>query len=222
MDYEQELKRVADRYTSKGFQVTLHPAPADLPLFAQGFKVEIVGKRGAGGVLVSVKKNHGEMQADNDMPRYAEITGNQPGWRYDFAILEAEDPLASETRGASEPSLEEIAKTLASVDQAIQAGFLNSAFLAAWAMLEAAMRRRLRASGEPVGWGTQPRSMLNALYSNGILLSEDFPRLESAWKLRNEIAHGFAARPVDAGTVRFLVETANRLVEESESATQAV
>jgi hypothetical protein len=220
MDYEQELNRVADRYTSNGFQVTLHPTSADLPVFARDFKVEIVGKRGSGGVLVSVKKNHEEMQADKDMPRYAEVTATQPGWRYDFAILEAEDSVASETRGALEPSPEEITKTLASVDRAIQAGFLNSAFLVAWAMLEAAMRRRMRASGEPVGWGTQPRSMLNALYSNGILPTEDSPRMESAWRLRNEIAHGFAARPIDPATVRFLLETANRLLDESEAAKQ--
>src|SRR5260370_1248892 len=32
------------------------------------------------------------LAADTNMARYAEITSSQPGWRFDFAILEAEDP----------------------------------------------------------------------------------------------------------------------------------
>ena len=55
---------------------------------AKDFKVQIVGRRGDQGVLVSVKRNRQEMEADKEMPRYAEVTAGQPGWRYDFAILE--------------------------------------------------------------------------------------------------------------------------------------
>ena len=80
------------------------------------------------------------------------------------------------------------------------------------------MRRRLRASGETAGWGTSPRPMLNELYSSGILSAGEFRRLELVYRLRNEIAHGFASPTLDAGVVQFLVETARRLLTESQPA----
>src|SRR6476660_1437036 len=102
MDLLQELKRVADVYRGQGYDVTVRPSPDQLPPFAKDFKVEIVGRRGAEGVLVAVKKDRDEVAADGNMQRYAEITGTQPGWRFDFAILEAENPKAREVRGAQE------------------------------------------------------------------------------------------------------------------------
>src|SRR5436309_2280439 len=112
MDFEQGLKRLAERYSGQGYQVTVRPRPEDLPTFAKDFEVEIVARRAAEGVLVSVKKNRLEMAADKDMPRYAEVTGAQPGWRYDFAILEPEPPGARELRGAQELPDEDVEKAL--------------------------------------------------------------------------------------------------------------
>jgi hypothetical protein len=79
MDLLQELKRVADAYRGQGYDVIVRPNPDQLPPFAKDFNVEIVGRRGAEGVLVAVRKNRDEVAADNDMQRYAEITGTQPG-----------------------------------------------------------------------------------------------------------------------------------------------
>jgi len=215
MNYEQEIKRLEGDYAAKGFQVIVRPKPEELPPFAKDFVVELVGKRVDGGVLVSVKKNRREMAADKDMARYAKITNEHPGWRYDFAILEAEDPLAREVRDAREPSSEEMDRTLVAVDSVLEAGFINAALVSAWASLEAAMRKRLIAMDGHAAWGIQPRSMLNELYSEGVFSTEDFPRLESAWKMRNEIVHGFAAPTVEPETVQFLLQTAKRLLKES-------
>src|ERR1700678_3301807 len=99
MDFAQELNRVADIYKGQGYQVIVRPGAEALPPFAKDFQVEILARRGDGGVLVSVKKNHAEMQADTDMQRYAEVTGAQPGWRFDFVILESESAMAREVRG---------------------------------------------------------------------------------------------------------------------------
>ena len=88
MDLAQELNRLADIYRGHGYEVTVRPGPDQLPPFAKDFRVEIVGRRGDGGVLVAVKKNRDEMAADRHMQSYAEIIGNQrggvsiwPSWR---------------------------------------------------------------------------------------------------------------------------------------------
>ena len=215
MDFETELIRVAGLYLSQGYQVVFRPGSAELPPFAKNFKVEIVAKRGTQGVLVSIKKNRFEMAADSNLPRYAEIISSQPGWRFDITILEGEDPAARELRGAQELPDEAIEKALDEACELVRTGFVRPALIIAWSALEAAMRRKLRASGETAGWGTPPRQLLNELYSTGILSGDVFRRLERVYRLRSEITHGFASPTLDAGTVSFLIETARGLLQES-------
>jgi hypothetical protein len=211
----EPLKRFAENYTARGFEVILRPRPEDLPVFAKQFKVEFVARRADGGVLVSVKQNRQEMEGDKEMAHYAKITNEQPGWRYDLAILEAEDPLAREVRGAQEPTPEEITRTFVVADDVLSAGFTSPALITAWATLEAAMRKRILATGKHTARGIQPRFLLNELYSEGIFSTDEFPRLEKAWRLRNEIVHGFAGPTVEPETVRFLLDVAKRLLAES-------
>jgi REase_AHJR-like len=46
MDFENDLKRLADGYWAEGYSVILRPGPNDLPPFAKDFKVEIVASAG--------------------------------------------------------------------------------------------------------------------------------------------------------------------------------
>jgi hypothetical protein len=54
------------------------------------------------------------------------------------------------------------------------------------------------------------------LYSTGILSDGEFRHLEHVYRLRSEIAHGFASPTLDAGVVHFVVATARRLLAESQ------
>jgi hypothetical protein len=219
MDFEQELKRVADTYASQGYQVTVRPNPEVLPPFAKDFKVEILGKRGTEGVLVAVKKDRDEVAADSNLTRYAEITSLQKGWRFDFAILEAENPISREIDGAEDFSSEDINKSFIEALEMVHLGFLRPAVITAWAGFEAAMRLRLRAAGERAGWGLAPRSMLNELYSNGVINVEEFRKLETLSRVRNQIVHGFiSSLASDGGAVDFLCDIGHRLIEESQNA----
>jgi hypothetical protein len=156
MEIDPDLKRAARLYSDEGYQTVVRPGPEDLPPFAKDFKVEIVGKRGNGGVLVSVKKNRLAMAADKEMPRYAEVTASQPGWRYDFMILEPTEENAWQGRDAQEFSTDDIDRALQEAEQMVRAGFVRPAFISAWSAFEAAMRRRLRAEGSEPGWDTTP------------------------------------------------------------------
>jgi uncharacterized protein YutE (UPF0331/DUF86 family) len=221
MDNGQELKRVADVYRDQGYDVTVRPGPDRLPAFAKDFRVEIVGRRGSESVLVAVRKDRDEVAADNDMQRYAEVTAAQPGWRFDFAILEAENPKAREVRGARELTQDEIAQAVEQADKLNRIGFPRFGVVAAWAALEAAMRMRLRASGRPAGWASASRQMVKELYSAGHLTPDEFRQIETASQLRNQIVHGFAPQadePEDSAgaMVRLLIEVAGRLADESQ------
>lgn len=226
MDFEQELNRLADTYRGHGYDVAVHPSPDQLPPFAKDFRVEILGRRGAESVLVAVRKDRDAVAADSDMPRYAEVTGSQPGWRFDFAILESEKPNIREVRGAKDFSEDDISQSLEQARELSRLGFTRYAIVAAWATLEAAMRMRLRAYGQDVGWGSIPRQMTRELFSAGELSPDGFRRIETASQIRNQIVHGFASPSSEpdnseAATVELLNDVARRLVRESLSPSMA-
>lgn len=221
MNIEQRLNYVADRYRSLGFTVVLRPGSDDLPPFAKDFKVEILATSADGNVLASVKGSPAELEANPDVSRYAEITGKQPGWRFDLLILGPENGLPKEERQAHEPSEEHIRTTLDEVERLVQTGFLVAGFAAAWGALEAAMRRHVRASGGEAGWGTAPRTMLNELYSSGTLSTSVLRDLERLYQLRSAVVHGYATPELQPDAVRFLVATARRLLTEPQPAKQS-
>jgi len=226
MDFEKELQHVAESYRGQGYRVVVRPGPNELPPFARDFKVELLCRRGNDGVLVAIKQNRDAVSADPDMQTYAEITSSQPGWRFDFAILEPENPKAREIRGAMEFSDADIARSLDEAGRLGSQGFSRSAVIEAWAAIEAAMRMRLRAAGREAGWGSAPRQMSRELFSAGLLSPEEFREIELAMQIRNQIVHGFLTSSPQPETTqmeiaRSLAEIARKLVRDSRASPQA-
>jgi hypothetical protein len=217
MDIEQRVSHVADRYRALGYKVVVRPGPDLLPPFAKDFKIEILAERADGNVLASVKRSRSELQADTNLSKYAEVIEKQPGWRYDVFVLGPDPQVLLEKRDAEEPTEQEISDSLDDTVRMLQAGFVQQALIAAWAVLEAAMRKRLKAEGKEVGWGSSPRTMLNELYSGGVLQSSVFRDLEGLFQARNAIVHGFTTPGIQASAVQFLVDTARRLLDESQT-----
>jgi len=195
MDMEQHLNQIAEHYRAQGYKVVVRPGPVDLPSFAKDFKVEILAHRGDGAVLASAKKNQSALEEDQELPRYAEIIGKEPGWRFDLMVLESEIPPMPARKVAKEPSEEDIHRALGEIERLLPGGFVQQAFIAACAVLEATMRRWLQANGEKAGWGSSPQTMLSELYSSGPLESKDFRDLERLFHARSAIVHGLRCRP---------------------------
>ena len=222
MDFEQELSHVASTYSSRGYQVVVRPLAESLPDFAKDFKIEILGRRGDGGVIVSVKKDREHAAADTDLARYAKITNSQKSWRYDLAIVEAEPPNHRDINGAADFSEEEIEKSFEESLELISKGFDRPAIITAWAGFEAAMRLSVRAGGGQAGWGSSPTSMLSELYSTGEIDAVEFARLKMLARVRNQIVHGFssddfsALDPSKAETVHFIGQIGKRLLYEAQ------
>jgi hypothetical protein len=220
MDTEQRLNQVAERYRAQGYDVVVRPGPDALPPFARDFEVEIVARRADGNVLASAKASPSELEAAPNLSRYVEIIEKQPGWRYDVFVLGPAPEAKPAARDVKEPSEREIAASLDDAERMLRAGFVSQSIIAAWAALESAMRHRLRSRGNEAGWGTSPRTMLNELVSSGDISHGTLQELEGLFHLRNVIVHGFSAPAVEPSSVRFLVDTARRLLAESAPARQ--
>lgn len=220
MNIEQRLNQVADRYRNLGFKVILHPSTAELPAFAKDFKVEILATKEGNGILAVAKGSASELQGDKEVPKYEEITSKQPGWRLDVFVLGPDLTALPEKRDAQEPAEEDIRRAIDDTQRMLQAGFSNQAVIAAWAALEAAMRKRIVAGGRKVLFGTSPRTMLNELYSAGVFSNSEFRDLEGLFQLRNTIVHGFTVPPFHTSSVEFLLHTARQLLEGTQQTKQ--
>lgn len=214
------LKQLADSYRDQGYEIVERPTAGDLPSFAKDFRVELLGRRGPEGVLVAAKKNRTEVGEDGELPRYAAQVREHPGWRFDLAILEAEDPMMRDIQGAKEPSDEDVRQVLDDAGKLVRSGFVPAALTTAWAGFEAAMRKRMQSSGQKSGWSIMPRQMLTELYSDGFLSYEDFPRLEQLYRWRSQIAHGFCPPRLEPDTIAFLTNAARQLLDESQNVKQ--
>lgn len=215
MSLEPDLSKIADNYRGQGFDVVVQPTASDLPDFAKDFRVELVGRRGNGGVLVSIFESHTELKAASDLERYAEVVESQADWRYDLVVLGRQAEPPEEIEG-KEPTEQDVRSAMEEIRRMVDAGFLPQAFVAAWSLLEAAMRKRLTAERNLTKAGASPRGMLAELYSNGVLASADFRDLVGSLGVRNAVVHGFTP-PIafSEAAVQLLLGVTLRLLDEA-------
>jgi uncharacterized protein YutE (UPF0331/DUF86 family) len=221
MSLPTEFHRVIDLYRKQGYEVVGNPVPEDLPAFAAEFHVEAVARRGAEGVLIAIKRDRASFESDTNLQHYAEVTNQQPGWRFDFVVLEPVNPNARDFQDAHEFTKDDISQSLTQADELNQNGYGKYAIIAAWSALEAAMRMRIRAHGQDAETVSPPRALLRELYSAGILTPHEFNQAEVASRLRNQIVHGFTVPSTKVGldanhVVHNLSELTRRLVTESQ------
>jgi hypothetical protein len=222
MDTESDLRPVADKYQADGYRVFIQPTPGQLPDFAKDFNVEVLALRNAGGVIASVKKTQAELERDTRVPKYAEVTGSQPGWRFDVIVLGPQIEPERDEIEATELTDEDMGLILDETQRLLDSHLTRYAFIAAWGVLETAMRRRIQTEEETEGddersWWS-PRTLLNEVFSAGGLSRSDYSRLEKLIQVRNAIVHGFSTPEIEPETIQFLIDIARRLLVESKEA----
>jgi len=218
MDLERAIQDVAQRYATHGYTVVVKPTADQLPAFARDFRVEVVGRRPDQSVLVAVKRNRLDFAADPEMPRYAEVIGTQPGWRFDLVLLEGSAP-KSPLEGAPELTREQIlekANVLESLTAQDQ--LPEMAIVSAWATLEAAMRWRVRADGHTTDHGTSPDELMSELVSSGVFSLDEYQRVQDLDRLRSQIVHGYAVTQSGPEVVQFLTRLTRELMEDNVTA----
>ena len=156
MDFEKALREVARSYEDEGYVVIVHPDKDHLPDFALDFGPDLLATRPNERVLVEVKEDRSDLEADPKVLHRVEITNRQAGWRYDLHVLKEDDSLRKVARVAGEPTPERIEQMLRDAEFLLDTLPLpeemrlkspeldetvrRSAFLQTWAALEAAMR----------------------------------------------------------------------------------
>jgi len=217
MDFEKELERIAQEYRDEGYAVVTHPDKDHLPGFAADFGVDLLATRGAEKVLVQVKKNRSELEADPRIPKQAEITSSHSRWRYDLVLLEEDSPILRTARRTGEPTAEQIEQMLREAEMVLSVGSSRAAFLLAWAGLEAAMRRYAQRSGLEGKIGSSSGTLLRELYASGRISPDQFHLLEAARQIRTGVVHGLAPIVFDQLVVMQVLQAARDFLNRSET-----
>src|SRR5262245_32185323 len=187
MDYAKELEQVAKEYRAEGYHVIVRPEPGQLPPFAANFGPDLLASGGDDNVLVQVVERRADLASRPDLPRCADVTNSQPGWRFDLVILRGESAVERILHNAAEPTPQQVNLMLDRAEMSVTAGLVEGACVYAWAGLEACMRRARSATG--LNGDLAANELITALYVHGIFSREAFDRLREAFRVRTEVVH---------------------------------
>lgn len=201
-----KLHEIASEYQAKGYTVSVHPGPSDLPAFLAPFDVDLVAQSPNDNVVVEVSS--GPSIARDVLVRVAEAVKSQPTWRLELAVVNP--PAAPDVPLHAELADEEQIRTSLRNAQILeQAGQHEAAALLAWAAAEGILRTWAQSDGLDIERKSSS-ALLKNLYSMGRLDPSAFAKLQTLLEFRNAYAHGFRAH-MDREKIEELIGEVSRL-----------
>ena len=203
----QILDRVAERYRSEGYEVTL---AAPLACFQRRLitrkDVALLAHKSGEWVAIDVKRRD-ELYEINPL---AIAIKSLPEWRYDLVVYPP-DEIDAIPLGNGEDESHYVESLLKEAEELLDSGMLRAAFVMAWSAGEATMRLAAMREGVEIGNG-DPRFVLKTLYSNGIMSFDVYERFRRCMDGRNRLVHGLPVHNLEPGDVRFMIESARQLM----------
>jgi hypothetical protein len=209
MTRHEVLDRVAERYRSEGYDVTMAAATGALPVEIDHVRndVDLIAHRGDEWVVVQVKRRD---QLYEISPLAVAIKQNLPDWSYDLVVYPP-DGVDGVPLEDGEPDPDYIESLFREAHELLDSGKLRASFLIAWSATESAMRTSARRESLELENG-DPRFVLKLLYSNGIISFDVYERFGRCLDDRNRLVHGLPVSNLEADDVRFMVECARHLL----------
>ncbi len=198
-----KLQEVAEQYTHHGYAVIVEPSASQVPEFMDGFQPDMLAYKNDEKVVVEVRVKN--QIADANTVYMAGLINSQPGWRFDLFVVNdsrwPDDVLTT----AYEKSSDGIVEMARNANELDSSGQPEAACLLAWAATEASLRNLAKRHGVRVE-RYSPVSLIQTLYSAGLLSLEQYEHLREILKVRNAVAHGLNTYgSAINGSVGFLV-----------------
>jgi hypothetical protein len=202
---DDRLRKVAEDYRARGYEVKIQPRREDLPDFLSSFEPDLIAS-GKGETLVVEVKTRRELSSHPSPQALEAALQNRPGWRFEL-IIDAADAELRETL-----TLDQIRSLLETAKELQRPAFSVAALLTLWSATEGALR--LLAQREHVDLESlAPAYVVNKLYTVGLLGRDQLQALREAMRLRNQAAHGFQVAINSEDLIR-LFEVLQELLNE--------
>lgn len=201
------IRKTAEEFRSKGYEVTLEPLLDFLP----GFQPDLLVRKGEDVRVIEVK-SRSSLAAEPRIRELAQTVDSKPGWTFDL-ILVGESEILDSPDGAQSFEREATLLRIQEAEQVLVAGYAEAAFLLAWSACEAAMRELLAAEGVSNPSITRPGYVLDQAVYVGVISRRDYNALTEMETYRNAIVHGFSVSDFSEELVSNLIETIRRIVK---------
>lgn len=212
----EAIRQYADWYSQQGYQVSLEPAPRDLPEFLRTCAPDLIAHRDGENIVVAIKTpSPASFERVQDLARAVE---HRAGWKLQVVYIDLADPEWHPPARLPEGS--DLVARLASlrgVGEDDDQGRLQ--FLLLWSIIEAAARHRLARLKIPPTRRISSSALLKMLLTEGVIEEEQYAVLRRGLAVRNAIAHGFLNQSVDTALFGELRENARELLSSRAAAT---
>lgn len=207
----ERLLQLAEEYRDKGYEISFHPNPEDLPDFLRNYRPDMIVRRGDEAVIIEVKSRRSLNSSSRQyLQNLAQSMEQHPGWRFELVMTNPEDAAYSPEAESSlqQPEIEarlQVARQLATQHP-------ESAILYSWSLVEATLR--LVAEYERLSLQRlDPLYLVKQLVTEGVISRPEYHLLMDALSLRNTIAHGFKATQITQESVYELIDVAEQLLK---------
>jgi uncharacterized protein YutE (UPF0331/DUF86 family) len=206
----ERLIRLAEEYRGRGYEISFHPNPEDLPDFLKNYRPDMIARRGDEAVVIEVKSRSSLNSSTQYLRNLAQVVEQYPGWRFELVMTNPED---AEYSQSAEGSLQEAEiESRLQVARQLATQHLESAILYSWSLVEAT----LRLVAENEGLSLQrfdPLYLVKQLATEGVISKSEYQLLMNALSLRNSIAHGFKTTQLTQESLYDLINITERLLK---------
>ncbi len=211
----ERLLKLAEEYRHKGYEISFHPNPEDLPDFLRNYRPDMIALREEEKVIIEVKSRSSlNSSSAQYLQSLAQVIEQHPGWRFELVMTNPEDVVYS---AKIEGSLQENEiKTGLKIASQLLEKHPVSAILYSWSLTEATFR--LVAEQEVLSLSRfTPSYLINKLATEGIISQSDYQLLISSLSLRNAVAHGFKTTQITQDSVAKLIKITRQLLKNLHS-----
>lgn len=205
------LLQLAEEYRNKGYDISFHPNPEDLPDFLKNYRPDMIVRRENEAVIIEVKSRRSLNSSSKQyLQNLAQSVEQHPGWRFELVMTNPEDAAYS-PKAESSLQQSEI-ETRLQVARQLAAQHPESAILYSWSLVEATLR--LVAEHEALSLQRlDSLYLVKQLVTEGVISRPEYQLLMDALSSRNAIAHGFKATQITQGSVNELIDVAEQLLK---------
>jgi hypothetical protein len=205
----EAIRQYADWYSQEGYQVSVEPAPGNLPDFLRALAPDLVARRNGENIVIEVRTSS---PAKSDRIRQiARALEHRAGWKLQVVYLDVADPEWQPPAHLPDAAdliarLDSLSGNEKDVDQG------RGQFLLLWSIIEAAARHRLTRLRIPPTQQISSSALIKTLLTEGIIEEEQYSLLRRGLAVRNAVAHGFLNQSVEPVLFEELRQVAGALL----------
>jgi uncharacterized protein YutE (UPF0331/DUF86 family) len=200
------LERLVPDLESQGYDVFVHPNKQIVPSFLGAYAPDLIALRDDKNLVIEIKHRSG--RAEDLLKDLAKRFEGQKGWEFRVVWInpsESQDGLTLQSRDTISTRLKEISRL-------VDAGFVDSGMLMAWATFEAIGRKLMpKEFARP----QSPGRLVQVLAQEGHITPDEADVLRQLVDIRNRFIHGeltvAISRPLVEAFAKILSSLANNI-----------